>query len=275
VKTATVTKAYQNAADFLRGDLGALEPRVAIVLGSGLSSLANTIEHPTAVPFTSIPGFPTTSVRGHGASLVFGKMSGVNVIVQTGRYHLYEGHDPATIVLPIRVYAELGVETLIITNAAGGIRSSLRPPTLMLIADHINLMQRSPLVGSVQKPEPRFPDMSEPYDRRLRSQARAAARELGLDVQVGVYAGVLGPSYETPAEIRMLEREGADAVGMSTVPEVIAARARGLKVLGISTISNRAAGMTAEPLSHIEVLAAARLVKTDLEALVHRFLRDI
>ncbi|MGH7548571.1 MAG: purine-nucleoside phosphorylase, partial [Gemmatimonadales bacterium] len=186
----------------------------------------------------------------------------------SGRFHLYEGHAPAVAALPVRVFAHLGVRTLIVTNAAGGLRLTFRPPVLMLIADHINLMFRNPLVGPVEAGEQRFPDMSDPYDPELRAHAREVARSEKIALQEGVYAALLGPSFETPAEIRMLARLGADAVGMSTVPEVIAARARGIRCLGVSSITNVAAGLSAAKLSHEEVLDAGRLVAGRLATLI-------
>ena len=256
------------ATAFLRGRVGSREPRVGIVLGSGLGALADAVEGSLVVRYADIPGFPDSSVAGHRGELIFGRIGETEVVLQAGRFHLYEGHDPQTVVLPVRTFAELGVETLIVTNAAGGIRPSFIPPALMLIADHINLMWRNPLLGPVGPGEPRFPDMSEPYSQSLRALARRQALEVGISLEEGVYAGVLGPNYETPAEIRMLSRMGADAVGMSTVPEVIAARARGMRVLGISTITNLASGISPSKLDHAEVLAAGAVVTKSLEAVV-------
>lgn len=248
--------------------LGASRPKAAVVLGSGLGALAGKVEKRQALPYREIPGFPIPTVAGHGGELVSGTLEGVPVLLQSGRFHLYEGHDPATAALPVRVFGELGITTIILTNAAGGLAPRFRPPTLMLIADHINLMFKNPLLGPVKHGEQRFPDMSEPYDRELRKTARAVAVDRGIPLDEGVYAGLLGPSYETPAEIRMLRHLGADAVGMSTVPETIAARARGMRVLGISTITNLAAGSSASALSHAEVLRAGKAVAGQLEQLV-------
>jgi purine-nucleoside phosphorylase len=195
-------------------------------------------------------------------------LAGREVLVQGGRFHMYEGHDAATSALMVRVAASLGVRTLLVTNAAGGIRRTFVPGTLMLIADHINLQFHSPLIGPVLGSEERFPDMSDPWSPRLRGVARGVGAGLGIAVEEGVYAGLLGPSYETPAEVRMLERLGADAVGMSTVPEVIAARARGLECLGISTITNLASGIGREPLSHGEVMETTGRVRRDLGRLI-------
>ncbi|MBI2615771.1 MAG: purine-nucleoside phosphorylase [Gemmatimonadetes bacterium] len=262
------------AAEFLRGRLKGFGPRVAVVLGTGLGGLAEKVERPIVVPYREIPGFPETGVAGHRGELVLGRLEGVPVLLQSGRFHLYEGHDPETVVLPTRVFHTLGIETLVVTNAAGGLSPTFRPPVLMLIADHVNLMFRSFLAGPVVPPEERFPDMSEPYDRALRRLAREVALAEGIGLEEGVYVGLLGPSYETPAEIRMLQRFG-DAVGMSTVPEVVAARARGMRVLGISTITNLAAGISPTALSHEEVLEAGMAVAADLERLVRGVLRGI
>src|SRR5205814_296842 len=187
--------------------------------------------------------------------------------------HLYEGHSAAVAGLPARVFAQLGVQILVVTNAAGGVRRTFPGGTLMLIADHINLMWRNPLIGQSLPGEQRFPIMHEPYDRELRILAREVAREAGVPMEEGVYVGLLGPSYETPAEVRMLERLGADAVGMSTVPEVIAARARGLRCLGFSSVTNVAAGLSAQPLSHVEVLDAGARVAGQLERLIRGVLK--
>jgi len=255
--------------------LGRLRPRVGIVLGSGLGGLAGRVTNATTVPYREIPGFPDTGVVGHKGELVAGTLGGVPVILQCGRFHLYEGHDAATVALPVRVFAELGIEILVVTNAAGGIRRTLRPPALMLIADHVNLMWRNPLVGPVLPREGRFPDMSDPYDHELRRLAHEVARDEGVPLAEGVYLGLLGPSYETPAEIRAFERMGVDAVGMSTVPEVLAARARSVRCLGFSVISNVAAGFSQSRLAHDEVLAAGRALAERLEQVVLGVLRRL
>jgi purine-nucleoside phosphorylase len=265
---AHVSKSVSEATDAVRRHLGDLRPAVAIVLGSGLGSVADEVRSAIRIPQSAIPGFPEPRAPGHKGELVAGTLEGVPVLVQSGRFHLYEGHAPAVVALPVRVFARLGVRTLIVTNAAGGVRLTFRPPTLMLIADHINLMFRNPLVGTVEEGEERFPDMSDPYDPALRALAREVARTERIPLEEGVYAALLGPSFETPAEIRMLQRLGADAVGMSTVPEVIAARARGIRCLGLSSITNVAAGLSAAKLSHTEVLAAGQLVAGRLATLV-------
>ena len=255
------------AADFLRGLVGPV-PRVGIVLGSGLGRLAARLEGARRIPYAEIPHFPATTVQGHQGELVCGTLGGKRLLVQSGRFHLYEGHSAETVVMPVRVMAELGVGTLILTNAAGGVRRTFSRGALMMIADHVNLTFRNPLIGPVLSGEERFPDMSEPYDAGLRSLAREVARERGIALEEGVYLQLLGPTYETPAEVRMAERLGADAVGMSTAVEVIAARARGLRCLAFSTITNAAAGITGERLSHTEVMEVAARVAGDLERLV-------
>ncbi len=251
---ATVTV----AAQAVQAALGGVEPQVAVVLGSGLGGLADRVERPVRIDYAQVPGFHLPKVEGHRGELVAGTLAGMPVILQGGRFHMYEGHSAADAALPVRVFATLGVKLLIVTNAAGGIRRSFASGTMMLIKDHLNLTGRSPLEGAVLQGETRFPDMSVAYDLDLRRLAQRVGEELGHTVEEGIYAGLLGPSYETPAEIRMLERLGADAVGMSTVAEVIAARARGMRVLGISLISNPAAGISLAPLDHAEVMAAAK-----------------
>jgi purine-nucleoside phosphorylase len=267
--------AVTRAAEAVRAAIAPRRPSVAIVLGSGLGFLAGELEQTVRVPYAAIPGFAQPAVEGHAGELVAGTLEGKSVLAQSGRFHLYEGHPPSLAALPVRVYSALGIGTLILTNAAGGIRRTFRPGALMLIADHLNLMFRNPLVGPVVEGDERFPDMSDPYDRDLRELARRVAAAEGIALEEGVYAGVLGPSYETKAEIRMLERSGADAVGMSTVPEVVAARARGLRCLGISTVTNLAAGLGGATLTHDEVLATARHVKDDLIRLIRGIVRAL
>lgn len=265
----------EEAARAIAGRLKGREPTVAIVLGSGLGHLADEVQQAVRVPYTAIPGFPQPGVAGHKGEIVAGTLEGVPVLVQSGRFHLYEGHPADVAGLPVRVFARLGVRTLIVTNAAGGVRPTFRPGTLMLIADHVNLMFRNPLIGPVLDGEERFPDMSAPYDTELRALAREAAREAGIALDEGVYVGLLGPSYETPAEIRMLQRLGVDAVGMSTVPEVIVARARGLRCVGFSTITNLAAGISPVALSHKDVLEVGRSVGQALGTIVRGVVRRL
>ena len=268
LEQGAVSGAIGAAADVVARRIGSLQPRVAIVLGSGLGSVADAVQSAIRIPQSAIPGFPKPAAPGHKGELVAGTLEGVPVLVLSGRFHLYEGHSPQVAALPVRVFARLGIRTLVVTNAAGGIRPMFRPPTLMLIADHINLMFRNPLEGPIEEGEQRFPDMSDPYDRDLRALAREVALQEKIALEEGVYAALLGPSYETPAEIRMLQRLGADAVGMSTVPEVIVARARGIRCLGFSSITNVAAGLSAAPLSHEEVLAAGTQVAGQLATLI-------
>ncbi|MGH7471070.1 MAG: purine-nucleoside phosphorylase [Longimicrobiales bacterium] len=262
------------AARYLRTHI-TISPRVFMVLGSGLGALADQLERATAIPFEDIPGFASATVAGHGGRLVGGELEGVPCLVLQGRYHIYEGLSAHDVAFPVRVAAELGAQILIVTNAAGGINRRFRAGDLMIIDDHINLQWRNPLIGPAQDEEPRFPDMSEPYDRELQASARRVASQRGLRVVEGTYVGILGPSYETPAEVRMYERLGADAVGMSTLPEVIAARARGLRVLGISLISNVAAGFADQPLSHEDVIEAGRAANEPFAALLRGVLNEL
>jgi purine-nucleoside phosphorylase len=244
----------QAAADVVARRIAPRKPKIAIVLGSGLSSLADRVEGAVRVPYADIPGFPEPGVAGHKGVLVAGTLAGVSVLVQAGRFHLYEGHDAITAGLPVRVFGKLGIRTLVVTNASGGIRPGFGAGTLMLLSDHLNLMFRNPLIGPAVDGEERFPDLTEAYDAELRTLARETAARLKIPLEEGVYAALLGPSYETPAEVRMLATLGADAVGMSTVPEVIVARARGMKCLGFSIVTNPAAGLSGANLSHQEVL---------------------
>ena len=268
------SEAVAAASAAVRARLGSRSPRFAVVLGSGLGGLTDRMRDAVHLPYAEIPGFPLPTVEGHGGELVVGEFGGRDVLMQSGRFHMYEGHSAAVTALPVRVFAELGVRTLILTNAAGAVRRTFRAGTLMLISDHLNLTGRNPLAGPLLAHEERFPDLSDPYDPELRRLARSVARERGVAVEEGVYAGLLGPSYETGAEVRMLERLGADAVGMSTVIEVIAARARGIRCLGISTITNPAAGTTAATLSHAEVMEVADRVKGDLGAVVAEVIKQ-
>lgn len=262
-----VVDGVSRAVVYLQGRLAAA-PRVALVLGSGLGELAERVEDPLVVPYAEIPGFAPSTVVGHKGRLVAGRLEGLDVLAFQGRYHAYEGHDSAVLATPVRTARALGAEILVVTCAAGGVNRSFGPGTLMLLADHLNLMGGNPLVGPVREGEIRFPDMTEPYDAELRRRARDVASDRGIHVEEGVYAAVLGPSYETPAEIRMLERLGADAVGMSTVPEVIVARAAGMRVLGIALISNAAAGISGELLDHEDVIAAGVEAADRFQALI-------
>src|SRR2546423_4929965 len=246
---ARALELIDRASDAVAARLGGLRRRVALVLGSGLGSLADAVQSAIRIPQPAIPGFPEPGAPGHRGDPAAGPREGVPLVVQSGRFHLYEGHTAELAALPTRVFARLGVNTLIVTNAAGGIRHTFRPPTLMLIADHINLMFRNPLVGPVVEGDQRFPDMSDPYDAALRASARAVALAEGIVLEEGVYAALLGPSFETPAEIRMLERLGADAGGVSPVPEGIAARAPGVRFPGFPSVTKAPAGRPGQSLS--------------------------
>lgn len=250
-------------------------PRVMLILGSGLGRLADALEEPVRISFADIPGFAPTTISGHGGALVAGRLEGVECVALQGRVHVYEGHSQAFVVLPLRAMAALGARTLIVTNAAGGLDPTFRPGDLMVLADHINVLWRNPLIGPLVPGDERFPDMSRPYDPALQELAIQTAHDRRIRARRGVYCAVSGPSYETPAEIHMLRRWGADAVGMSTVPEVLVARALGIRVLGISLISNLAAGLVGRPLSHEEVVAAGEDAADRFASLVRGVLQEI
>ena len=250
-------------------------PVCGIVLGSGLGGLAERIADAVRIPFSHIPGFPVATVAGHAGQLLLGTLGGRPVVALAGRFHMYEGHDAALAAFPVRVIHALGAPVYIASNAAGGVRRTFSAGDLMLLVDHINLMYRNPLIGATEPGDERFPDMSDPYDPALRAVMRAAAAAVGVALHEGVYCGLLGPTYETPAEVRMLERMGVDAVGMSTVPEVIVARAIGMRAVAVSCITNKAAGLTAERLSHAEVMDAGRAVAGRFEALITEFVQRL
>ena len=260
--------AARTAADHVRARLRTEPPVAAIILGSGLGGLANRLTDTVRVPFAEIPGFPSATVAGHAGQLLAGRVAGRPVLALAGRFHMYEGHAAALAAFPTRVLHALGARTLIVSNAAGGVRRSLNPGDLMLIRDHLNFMFRNPLLGPNGADEPRFPDMSAPYDARLGELAREVARTNGIALAEGVYCGLLGPTYETPAEVRMLAFMGADAVGMSTVPEVIVARALGMRVLGVSCVTNMACGLTTEPITHAEVIETTARAASQFERLI-------
>ncbi|MDB4891711.1 MAG: purine nucleoside phosphorylase [Gemmatimonadetes bacterium] len=263
--------AASKAADAIRQRIGSATPIAGIILGTGLGGLAQRIANPIDVPFAEVPGFPSATVVGHAGKLIGGTLSGRPVVALAGRFHMYEGHDAALAGFPVRVLHALGAPTLFVSNAAGGIRRTFRAGDLMLIRDHLNLMFRNPLIGPLESGDTRFPDMSAPYDEELCAQLRVHAAQLGIQLQEGVYGGLLGPTYETPTEVRMLATLGADAVGMSTVPEVIVARAIGMRVAGISCITNLASGISPHPLSHAEVIETTTRVAAQFESLVERF----
>jgi purine-nucleoside phosphorylase len=269
------------SAVYLRSRLGAPStpptPRLGIVLGSGLGAVADAIAEPVIVPYADIPHFPQSTVEGHSGRIVAGDLSGAAVIVMQGRVHFYEGYSPAQVTFPMRVLGALGVQAVILTNAAGGIQDGYQIGQLVALSDHINFMGWNPLTGpneprfaSIPGAGLRFFDMTEAYSKRLRALAREAAEGEGIDLVEGVYLATLGPSFETPAEIRAFRTMGATLVGMSTVPETIAARHMGIEVLGISCVTNLAAGLGAEKLSHTEVFEAGRRVEHRLAALLKR-----
>ena len=252
----------------------ALRPKIGLVLGSGLGAFAETLEHATAIPYGEIPHFPVSTAIGHTGALVIGLRAGVPVAVMAGRVHYYEGYSPAEVVFPVRVLGRYGVTTLVLTNAAGTVNPDFRPGELMVIEDHINYMGMNPLVGPNDDALGlRFFDLSEAYDPELRQIAAAAGAAAGVTVRKGVYIAFTGPSYETPAEIRMARTLGADAVGMSTVPEVIAARHMGIRVLGLSCITNMAAGVIKQKLNHLEVLEVGERVKAGLLDVLTRIVK--
>ncbi len=265
----------REAADVVRAKMGDRRPVAAVVLGSGLGDFAGTLANAVSLPYGELPHWPASRVVGHEGRLVIGDVRGRTVAALAGRCHLYEGHDAKVVTFATRVLGLLGVKTLMLTNAAGGINVGFAQGALMVIDDHINLMGANPLAGANDdRFGPRFPDMSTVYSLRLREIADAAGKSINLLLPHGVYAGLLGPSYETPAEIRYLRVIGADAVGMSTVPEALAARHMGVEVLGISCITNMAAGVLPQPLDHNEVMATARNVRGKfialLEAIIER-----
>ncbi len=251
-----------------------LVPRVGIVLGSGLGGLADSLADVVAIPFFDLPGWPAASAPGHAGKLLLGNLEGVPAICLQGRLHMYEGHSERLVVEPVLLMGRLGARTIVLTNAAGGVNVSFPAGTLMLISDHLNLTGRNPLMGPNDDAlGPRFPDLVDAWSPRLRNLMRRAAADEGIALEEGVYAGLTGPTYETPAEVRMLRTLGADAVGMSTVLEAIAARWAGLEILGVSLVTNPGAGVTGEPLTHEEVLAAAAEAGPRFTALVRRFVR--
>lgn len=253
---------YQAAIDAIRARYGGVTPRVAIVLGSGLGAFADELTRAVRIPYGEIPGWPVSTAVGHAGQLVFGLLDGTPVVLMAGRAHLYEGYTPQQAVFGVRVLSRLGVKSILFTNAAGGINVSYGTGALVLISDHINLQGSNPLAGPNDDAlGPRFPDMSEAYSLRLRNIAQTSAAELGVNLPEGVYAGLLGPNYETPAEIRYLRAIGADLVGMSTVGEVIAANHMGVECLGISCVTNMAAGVLPQKLVHDEVLEVGRQVR--------------
>jgi len=263
-------------AGALAARFGADFPKTAIVLGSGLGRFAAALTGATSMPYTEIPGFSRSTVVGHSGNLIVGKADTVAVAIMQGRIHAYEGHGPQAIAAPIRILRKAGVERLVLTNAAGGLRLDMKPGALMIIEDHINFSGFNPLTGpNDDSIGPRFPDMTDAYDPELRALLSQAARKEGIAVKSGVYVFALGPNFETAAEIRMYAKLGADAVGMSTVPECLVARHCGMKVAGISIVTNYATGIANRSLSHHETLAEAERAAAKLEQLLRAFLRSI
>ncbi|XWN52475.1 purine-nucleoside phosphorylase [Anoxybacillus flavithermus] len=267
--------AIEQAAQFLKEKFPT-SPQIGLILGSGLGVLADEIEQAIKIPYSDIPNFPVSTVEGHAGQLVYGQLEGATVVVMQGRFHYYEGYSFDKVTFPVRVMKALGVEQLVVTNAAGGVNESFEPGDLMIISDHINNMGGNPLIGPNDSAlGVRFPDMSEAYSKRLRQLAKDVANDIGLRVREGVYVANTGPAYETSAEIRMIRVMGGDAVGMSTVPEVIVARHAGMEVLGISCISNMAAGILDQPLTHDEVIETTEKVKADFLRFVKAIVRNM
>lgn len=265
----------EHAARTIRARL-TLEPRIAIVLGSGLGAFADDFDEAVGIPYNEIPGFPRSTVEGHSGRLVAGKVDSVPVIAMQGRVHYYEGYSLEEVTFPVRTFKLLGIKTLVLTNAAGGINVQLTQGALMMISDHVNLMGDNPLRGpNDERFGPRFPDMSAVYSPELQELVVEEAKAIGVEVRRGIYGGLSGPSYETPAEIHLLRNLGADAVGMSTVPEAIVARHMSMEVLGISCITNMAAGLGDEPIDHAEVMATGDRVRGTFTQLLRRVVSRI
>ena len=268
----TLYERAEHAARLLRARW-AETPRLALVLGSGLGAFADDMEESVAMPFDEIPGFARATVEGHTGRLVLGKIEGVPAAVMQGRFHFYEGYTLEEVTFPVRVFHLMGAKSLVLTNAAGGLNVELQQGSLMLISDHLNLLGENPLRGiNDERFGPRFPDMSEVYDHEYQETAISEAHALGLELRRGIYAALSGPCYETPAEIRMLRLLGADAVGMSTVPESIVARHMGMRVLGISCITNMAAGVVDKPIDHAEVMETGERVREKFSELLRRII---
>ncbi|GGN62421.1 purine-nucleoside phosphorylase [Oceanobacillus indicireducens] len=267
--------AIETAATFINDKLTA-RPEIGLILGSGLGVLAEEIENPVQITYEDIPNFPVSTVEGHAGRLVIGELEGKTVLAMQGRFHFYEGYGLDEVTFPVRVMRQLGIDKVIVTNAAGGVNPAFEAGDLMMITDHINNVGINPLIGpNDAELGVRFPDMSTAYDRKYQELMEEVAETLEIPLQKGVYVWNSGPSYETPAEVRMLQQVGGDAVGMSTVPEVIVAKHSGMKVLGISCISNMAAGILDQPLSHEEVMETTEKVKADFLKLVRGIVRRL
>lgn len=267
-------KQIEETVDFLNKKLQ-FKPDIAVVLGSGLGFLTSEFEDKKEIDYREIPGFAVSTIQGHAGKLIVGKLGGKNVIAMSGRFHLYEGHDVSKVVFPVRVFKKLGVENFLVTNAAGGVNRNFKAGDLMIITDHVGFFAPSPLKGeNLEEFGPRFPDMSQIYNKKLVDIAEQIAKKVGVNVKKGVYMYCQGPSYETPAEIRAADRLGVDAVGMSTVPEVIAANHAGMNILGISCITNMASGILPQPLSHDEVKQTAQETGKDFCKLVTNIIEN-
>lgn len=279
VEGSAVTNLYaraEHAARTIRARVNTDDARVAIILGSGLGGFAEEFDDPTVIPYGEIPGFVTSTAQGHAGQLVIGKLDGVAVIAMQGRLHFYEGYSLDEVTFPIRVFKLLGIKTVVLTNAAGGIDVQLSQGALMVISDHLNLMGVNPLRGpNDERFGPRFPDMTEVYSKELQEIVIEEARDIEVEVRRGIYAGLSGPTYETPAEIHMLRTFGADAVGMSTVPEALVARHMGLNVIGISCITNMAAGISDERINHEEVIETGNRVRATFAQLLRRVIAKL
>lgn len=252
------------------------KPQIGLILGSGLGAIADQLENPEFYPYSELPHFPVSTVQGHAGRLVVGTLEGKIVVAMQGRFHYYEGYDIQEVVFPVRVMKALGIETLIVTNAAGAANTDFKPGDLMIIKDHLNLSGANPLIGkNLDEFGPRFPDMSNAYNKDLRNRVKSIAQKLNIPVQEGVYAWFSGPTYETPAEVRMARILGADAVGMSTVPEVIIANHSGIKVIGVSCLTNMAAGILEQPLSHTEVMETSEIAREKFINLMKNIVREV
>jgi purine-nucleoside phosphorylase len=275
MKSSTLYERAEKAAQMIRTRVD-VELPVAIVLGSGLGAFANDLTDSTSIPYDEIPSFARATVEGHAGRMVIGRTNDVSVVAMQGRFHFYEGYSLEQVTFPIRVLKLLGVRTLILTNAAGSLNTEFTPGSLMVITDHINLIGVNPLIGpNDDRFGPRFPDLTSVYARRLQDIVINEANGIGLDMRRGIYAALSGPSYETPAEIHMVRTLGADAVGMSTVPEAIVARHMSMEVIGISCITNLAAGVSSRPVDHSQVIATGERVRSEFTELLRRIVKRV
>lgn len=265
----------RESVEYVKGKVN-IVPEIGVILGSGLGELAEKIEDKVIIKYEDIPNMPKSTIQGHKGQYVFGKFNGKNVVMMQGRIHFYEGHAMEMLALPIHIMKFIGIEKLIVTNAAGGVNEGFKPGDLMIITDHLNLAFSNPLIGKNEEEiGVRFPDMSNAYDKDLVELAERIGNELDIKLQKGIYAMMTGPTYETPAEVRMVRILGGDAVGMSTVPDVVTAKHCGLKVLGISCITNMAAGILHQPLNHEEVIETSNMVKSSFMNLVGKIIEEM